>query len=127
MILSGAGGFNRCSEVVLVVLAPKPPQPAVADTENCTGTPDVAVPPDVELGVIQPAEGFVTVSIVKGVPPVAEEVIETFCAVPGAYVAGAPGVLTQTRDIDDGVDERPEVVAVTVMFVVIVASGPEPV
>jgi hypothetical protein len=74
--LSGAGAFKRCRVVVLDVPAPKPPHPYAATTVNATGFVP-AVPPEYELTVSQAAGGFVVLSTVNGVPPVAEDVTET--------------------------------------------------
>jgi hypothetical protein len=94
----------------------------VAATVKVTGVDD-AVPPAKELTVSQEGGAFVASSTVKGVPPVAVEVIEMVWAGPGVHV-GVPLGLVYVQVIVTPEAARPEVVEVTVSATVAVFAVP---
>ena len=102
--------------MVELVPAAKLLHPAAACTVNVDAV-ELADGALAEPTVNQAAAGFVVVSMVKGVPPVAAEVTEIVCARPGVYVN--PDFVQNT--VAAGAD-RPEVVDVAVTFTVIAMS-----
>jgi hypothetical protein len=121
MTLSGPGAFSKWRFAVCEEFAEKLPHPDAAATVNVTAV-DVAVPPASELTESHAGGAFVTLSMVNGVPPEAADVTETLCAGPGVYVPllRAHVIATVAGAV------RPEVVAVTVLFAVVVASATPP-
>ena len=118
IVLSGAGALTRCRLKEFVLPAENPPQPLAAAMVNVMGAV-VALPPVVALSATHAGSLAVAVSMVKFVPPVAAEVTEIVCALPGAYV---DPLRVQVRAIVVGEATNGVAAAVTVMFAVDVTS-----